>query len=75
MWLSWLEHCPVNQKVMGSIPGQGTCLCCGSVRAGHLGKATNQCLCPCGKEGRKEGQDSKVDEHSLRDRVYKFIHV
>ena len=20
----WLEHCPVNQKVVGSIPGQGT---------------------------------------------------
>ena len=22
MWLSWLEHYPVNQKVAGSIPGQ-----------------------------------------------------
>ena len=25
-WLSWLECCPTNQKVEGSIPGQGTCL-------------------------------------------------
>ena len=25
-WLSWLEHCPVNQKVTGLIPGQGTYL-------------------------------------------------
>ena len=23
MWLSWLEHHPVDQKVAGSIPGQG----------------------------------------------------
>ena len=26
---SWLEHHPVNQKVMGSIPGPGMCLGCG----------------------------------------------
>ena len=29
VWLSWLECCPVNQKVAGAIPGQGTCLGCG----------------------------------------------
>ena len=23
-WLSWLEHCPVQQKVAGLIPGRGT---------------------------------------------------
>ena len=23
-WLSWLEHCPIHQKVADSIPGQGT---------------------------------------------------
>ena len=23
-WLSWLEHCPVNRRVVGSILGQGT---------------------------------------------------
>ena len=23
-WLSWLEHCPIHQKVAGSIPSQGT---------------------------------------------------
>ena len=28
-WLSWLESCPVNKKVMGLIPSQGTCLGCG----------------------------------------------
>ena len=29
MWLSWLEHHPINRKVMGSIPSQSTCLGCG----------------------------------------------
>ena len=28
MWLSWLEHHPINQKVVGLIPGQGTYLGC-----------------------------------------------
>ena len=27
-WLSWLGHHPIHQKVMGSIPGQGTCPSC-----------------------------------------------
>ena len=26
VWLSWLEYCPTNQKVVSSIPRQGTCL-------------------------------------------------
>ena len=25
----WIERWPVNQKVVGSIPSQGTCLGCG----------------------------------------------
>ena len=25
----WIEHQPVNQRVTGSIPSQGTCLGCG----------------------------------------------
>ena len=25
----WIEHWPINQKVTGSIPSQGTCLGCG----------------------------------------------
>ena len=25
----WIEHWPANQRVAGSIPSQGTCLCCG----------------------------------------------
>ena len=29
VWLSWLEPCPVDQNVAGSIPGQGTHLGCG----------------------------------------------
>ena len=29
MWLIWLEHRPVNRKVTGSIPAQGTHLCRG----------------------------------------------
>ena len=24
----WIEHQPTNQRVIGSIPGQGTCLGC-----------------------------------------------
>ena len=24
----WIGHGPANQRVAGSIPGQGTCLCC-----------------------------------------------
>ena len=28
VWLTWLEHCPLNQRVMGSVPSQGTCLGC-----------------------------------------------
>lgn len=24
MWVSWLEHCHIYQKVAGSIPSQGT---------------------------------------------------
>lgn len=23
-WLGWLEHCPVHQRVVGSIPIEGT---------------------------------------------------
>ena len=29
VWLSWLEHHPINRKVTGSIPSQGTCPGCG----------------------------------------------
>lgn len=38
-WLSWLEYCPLHQKVVGSISGQGTylgCRCTGG----------NQCFSP-----------------------------
>ena len=28
-WLSCLEHCPIHQKVAGSIPYQSICLGCG----------------------------------------------
>ena len=45
MWLSWLEHCPVNQKVMGLIPGEGTCLGCGfSLCLGCAREANNGCF-------------------------------
>ena len=27
-WLCWLERCPVYQKSVGSVPGQGTYLGC-----------------------------------------------
>ena len=33
----WIKCWPANQKVIGSIPGQGTCLGCGPVL--HLGHA------------------------------------
>ena len=31
----WIECWPMNQRVTGSIPRQGTCLCCGSVPSGR----------------------------------------
>ena len=38
----WIEHQPVNQKVAGSIPGQGTCLgCCSGL---HLGACERQLI-------------------------------
>ena len=27
-WLSWLEHCPIYQKAVGSVSSLGTCLGC-----------------------------------------------
>ena len=45
MWLSWLEHCPINQKVASSIPGQGACLLCGfGPQLGHMREATDVSL-------------------------------
>ena len=41
MWLSWLEHRPISQKVVGSIPGKGTFLVVGSVSSqGTYGRQT-----------------------------------
>ena len=45
MWLSWLKHCPINWKVSGFIPGQGTCVGCGfSLRSGCIWEATDWCF-------------------------------
>ena len=45
--LSWLGCHPMHQKVVGSIPSQGTHLGCGfNPWLGHLREATNQCLPP-----------------------------
>ena len=36
---------PVHQKVVGSIPGQGTCLGCGDhPQSGHMQRATDRCF-------------------------------
>ena len=44
-WLHWFEHSPIHQKVVGSIPGQGTYLGCGfHPHSGHIQEATNQCF-------------------------------
>ena len=41
-WLIGLERLPVQQKVAGLIPGQGTCLGCGfDPPSGHLQEATD----------------------------------
>ena len=43
VWLSWLEYHPVDQKVMGLIPSQGTCLGCGfGPWLGRIWQATNR---------------------------------
>ena len=45
MGLSWLEHGPVDQRIAGSIPSQGTCLSCEfSPGSGHIWEATNPCF-------------------------------
>ena len=46
----WVEHRSVNQKVAGSIPGQGTCLRCG-LGPSHLvdvslTQLTHRCVSP-----------------------------
>ena len=38
-------HCPTEQKVAGSIPGQGACLGCGfSPQSGRTQEASNRCF-------------------------------
>ena len=45
VWLSWLEHRPVNWKVAGLILGQGTCLGCRfGPQLGHVQEATDPFL-------------------------------
>ena len=45
VWLSWLEHCHIDQKVTGSIPDQDTCPGCGfNPQSGHYKKAIDQCF-------------------------------
>ena len=47
VWLRWLEHHPVNQKVARLSPGQGACLVCGfGSQSGHVGEATYRCFSP-----------------------------
>ena len=44
-WLSWLECCPLHQRVGGSIPGRGRCLGCGfNLWTKHILEATDQCF-------------------------------
>ena len=44
-WLSWLEHCPINLKVMGLTLSQGTYLGYSfSPQSGHMQGATDQCF-------------------------------
>ena len=41
-WLYWLERRPVHQKVVGSIPGQGTYLGCKfDPWLSHVGETTD----------------------------------
>ena len=52
-WFSWLEHCPIHQKIVGLIPVQGICLGCRfDPRLGQVQEATNRCfshtdMCVC----------------------------
>ena len=43
-WLHWLDYCPVNQKIAGSIPNQGTYLGLIPIQ-GTYGR--NRCLSVC----------------------------
>ena len=45
-WLGWLPSGPVNQKVAGLVPGQGTHPGCGfSPQKGHVREATDRFFC------------------------------
>ena len=45
MWLSWLEHCPVDLKVAGSIPGNTHTQVAGLIPCwGMYAKATSRCF-------------------------------
>ena len=44
----WIECWPASQKALGSILGQGTCLCCGpGPQFGGMGEATDWCFFSC----------------------------
>lgn len=45
-WLSRFEYCPIHQKVLGSVSGQGTYLGCwpDHLHSGHIHETTNQCF-------------------------------
>ena len=41
-WFSWLECCPLHQRIVGSIPGQGTYLGCRChPKLGYVREANN----------------------------------
>ena len=45
-WFREVEHCPIHQNVVGSIPSEGTYLDCRfDPQLGHVWGATDQCLC------------------------------
>ena len=44
-WLSWLEHYPIHQKVVGLIPSQGVYLGCSFTHWSGCGReAADQCF-------------------------------
>ena len=67
VWLSWLELCPINWKVAGLIPGQGTCLVS---RFGPRSESTPEAINRCLSSSLKSNKHVLTEEY-----IYIYIQI